>query len=128
MCNSFVNPSIISINPSQYCNSQKTTNCYSRIFEWDKKILIPGDSPSFLEKIWLSRISKQIQILLLGHHGSSTSTSDYLLQKLSHINIAISSARRKKYGHPTLKIQSKLKQYFIPLLSTEEWGSIIIEL
>lgn len=127
-CKSFHSLLLFSINPSIHCKSQRSTNCFSRIFEWDKRILIPGDSPSFLEKIWASKISDQIQILLLGHHGSSTSTSNYLLQTLSRINLAISSSRKKKYGHPSMRVQNSLKQHYIPLLTTEEWGTLIIEL
>lgn len=102
----------------------KRSNDASQIF-LSQKFLFPGDSPARLEKIWIHRIPKdQPQILILGHHGSKTSTSDELLEHFSSLKIAVASSRMKKYGHPHPETLRKLRKRKIPILLTEEWGNI----
>lgn len=110
--------------------SEKSANHASRVFVWKNQWLFPGDSPQTEEKKWLGQIPdpEKIRILLLGHHGSQTSTSEVLLNSLSGLRLAIASARRKVYGHPHPKVTERLARKRIPLLRTEEWGHLIFEL
>jgi beta-lactamase superfamily II metal-dependent hydrolase len=86
-------------------------------------ILVSGDSPQRAEKIWAVDLPRGIDKYILGHHGSRTSTSDYLLRQLPQLNFAISSARKKRYGHPHIEVIRKLHEQNVPLLQTEKWGS-----
>lgn len=87
--------------------------------------LLPGDSPRKQEKIWSQKKHLQnIQFLLLGHHGSHTSTSEDLLRKLPRLQMAISSARFQKHGHPHPQVQGRLHVHKVALLKTEDWGNI----
>lgn len=110
-------------------NLNSTTNASSRVISW-RGILIPGDSPIDQEKLWLKAITQveRTRILILGHHGSQTSTGKDLLKKLAHVQLAIASSRHQRYGHPHLKVQVALGKHGIPLLTTEEWGTIRLEL
>lgn len=108
-----------------YNFSHKNKNSSSAVF-LKNNILVPGDSPLSEEKKWLSLIKKPVSILILGHHGSKTSTSDQLLDRLVDLKMAIVSSRHKKYGHPHRNIIHKLKKYTVPLLKTEDWGSIYL--
>jgi competence protein ComEC len=91
------------------------------------KILIPGDSTSKQEKTWAQTVDPSVRYLILGHHGSKTSTSEVLLMKLPNLIQAFASARKLKYGHPHPEVVRKLTKYRIPLLTTEDWGSIVIK-
>lgn len=106
-----------------------TTNASSRVVFW-QNILIPGDSPIDQEKLWLKAIKRVAgtRILILGHHGSQTSTGKDLLKKLAQVRLAVASSRHQRYGHPHLKVQVALSKRGIPLLTTEEWGTIRVEL
>ncbi|MGZ3769493.1 MAG: hydrolase [Bdellovibrio sp.] len=106
---------------------QKDSNSLSQVVKINET-LIPGDSPVTQEKIW-SRLNwiKSSRVLILGHHGSKTSTSTELLQSLPYLKMSISSARWKRYHHPDASIEARLQHYRIPLLKTEEWGNIWIE-
>lgn len=107
----------------------KDSNDLSHVLLLQKKILIPGDSPKKQEKIWSQHPSlKTVRWLLLGHHGSRTSTSAELLGKLPHLKIAIASARFKKYGHPHGEVLVRLKNQKVPVLRTEDWGHLWFEL
>jgi competence protein ComEC len=90
------------------------------------KMLIPGDAPSAQEKLWNYSKIWDARILILGHHGSKTSSSEFLLTQLGHLKLAIASARKLKYGHPHQIIINRLKNHSIPLLTTQDWGSIAI--
>jgi competence protein ComEC len=103
----------------------RSNNHDSHVFEISKPlVLIPGDSTIDEEKLWSSRLSPRIQGLVLGHHGSYTSTSDELLRRLPNLRWAVASQRFERYGHPHRKIVSRLRARKIPLLRTEDWGSL----
>lgn len=106
----------------------KKTNDLSRIFMLRDSILFPGDSPIAQEKYWSRQINKQIQILILGHHGSRTSTGKDLLADLSPNTVAIASAKKAKYGHPHPEVERRLREKNLRVLSTENWGNIWIEI
>ncbi len=93
-----------------------------------ENFLIPGDSPSQKEKLWVKNIPVQneIEILILGHHGSQTSNSEILLSKLTQLKMAIASSRFKKYGHPHKKVVDRLKAHRLNVIRTEDWGTIMI--
>ena len=111
-----------------YQKEHKSSNGSSIVYAYDK-LLFPGDSGSQQEKHWSkhSYINK-IEILVLGHHGSKTSTSDLLLTKLPKLKYAISSARYAKYRHPHNSVLARLNLHKIIVLKTEDWGNIIFEL
>ncbi len=89
-------------------------------------ILIPGDSPSKMEKTWATHTPKKIKILILGHHGSQTSTSKHLLNQLKHLQLGLASSRRSRYGHPHPAVKERLNKISVPLLATSEWGTLKI--
>ena len=102
----------------------KTSNDFS-IVSLEEQFLMPGDSPIKQEKIW-SRLMKihNVRVLILGHHGSRTSTGEELLQQLPRLKLAVASARLSKYGHPHSETLLRLRKNKTPVLKTEDWGSI----
>ena len=112
--------------------SRKTSNLASRIFSVANQVLISGDSPSRAEKVWVPHLTdeqtRSLTILVLGHHGSRTSTSEALLDHLPHLRLAIASARRHRYGHPHAETIERLRLHGIPILSTDNWGSVVLQL
>ena len=114
----------INYNKSKFTNK----NNQSRVFIVDKKILITGDSERKSEKLWTPKLNTNSYLYLMGHHGSRTSGSEPLIQKLKVGSIAIASARRKKYSHPAPKSIRSLRAKKIPSLLTEDWGSILFEM
>lgn len=94
----------------------------------DHQALLPGDSPKNMEQRWASELKKiqTAKFLVLGHHGSRTSTSPLLLNRLPQLKLAIASARKRRYGHPHRETIDLLRSRRIPLLTTEEWGTIQI--
>lgn len=107
----------------------RSTNSLSRILNFES-LLTCGDSTKKEERFWIKKIKNpdNIKYLVLGHHGSKTSTSDQLLDSLTNIKMAIASARFRKYRHPHYEVVARLRNRKIPLLKTEVWGNIHIGL
>ncbi len=74
------------------------------------KILFTGDSGIEEEKIFAQRAGT-IDILKVGHHGSKTSTSEYLLSTIKPKIVLISSGEKNSYGHPHKQVVDLLKRY-----------------
>lgn len=66
-------------------------------------------------------------VLKLGHHGSSTSTSDYFLGKVNPSIGVISCGKNNKYGHPHKEVRNLLEKYNIMIFRTDEQGSIVLK-
>lgn len=117
--------------PYRYWNGAtgKNANASSRVVSW-RGILLPGDSSRDQERIWTDRLPgvAAARILVLGHHGSATATGLDLLRTATHLRFAIASARFKRYGHPHARVRADLLKRGIPLLLTEDWGTIRIRL
>lgn len=117
------------VNPSKASLSKVASidpNKLSQFFHSDRW-LITGDAPQALEKEWLTHtddeVEQRITRLILGHHGSKTSTSPELLNHLSHLRQCISSSREKKYGHPHPDVRQRLLSH-CSLIRTEDWNHI----
>ncbi len=105
--------------------SVRTSNDSSSVISMNG-ILVPGDSTKSAEKQWAFALPHILatKILLLGHHGSRTSTSGLLLSRMPLLKMAVASARRRRYGHPHEEVKIILRDYRVPLLNTEDWGNI----
>jgi competence protein ComEC len=105
------------------------SNDLSHVLLMQNKYLIPGDSTKQAEKAWATVPElASTKWLLLGHHGSRTSTSEELLQRLPRLKVAVASARFRKYGHPHAEVIARLRRHHVPLLRTEDWGHLIFQL
>jgi len=103
----------------------KTANGASRVF-LHRGVLFPGDPGTAQEKFWIHGLAGRfVRGLMLGHHGSKTSTSALLLSKLGPLKFAIASARSRVYGHPHRIVRERLKERGISLIPTEDWGNLI---
>jgi competence protein ComEC len=65
------------------------------------------------------------EILKIGHHGSSTSTSKKLLENVNPLLALISVAKKNKFRHPSPKTLEKLKRFGIKIYKTSHEGAII---
>lgn len=88
--------------------------------------LITGDAPGYLERLFLASYAvPDIECLIVGHHGSAGSTTDFLLDALTP-ETAVISVGENSYGHPTPEVLERLQSRGIPVLRTDEDGSITV--
>jgi competence protein ComEC len=114
------------VSLQQWSPTEARTSNDTSTVSLDQGFLMPGDSPIGKEKIWSVEMKRlqTVRVLILGHHGSRTSTGKFLLDHLPNLKIAVSSARMKKYGHPHKETLQRLAKNKTPVLKTEDWGSI----
>jgi len=65
-------------------------------------------------------------ILVLGHHGANTSTSEKWLQAVKPQMAFYQAGEDNTYGHPHPEVIERVEQYEIPVYGTDELGTISI--
>lgn len=85
--------------------------------------LFTGDAETENEKTitW-----PQTDILKVGHHGSTTSTSKNFLKQIKPKYAIISVGKDNDYGHPNEKILERLENADVEIFRTDECGTIEI--
>jgi competence protein ComEC len=88
---------------------------------------LSGDLPSNIEEYLVTTEEERLHanVLKLGHHGSRTSSSLSWLTAV-HPDIAVASlGLNNRYGHPHKEVLERLDSLHIPLLRTDQEGTII---
>ena len=91
----------------------------------DVDVLLTGDAEMKAEKDYVEYIY-DMDILKMGHHGSSTSSSDNLLDIMKPELALISCGTDNDYGHPHKETIEKLNKRNIPMYRTDLSGDLII--
>lgn len=91
------------------------------------RFIFTGDADKKSEKEMIeSGAQLQATFLQLGHHGSSTSTSEEFLQAVRPEVAIYSAGTGNSYGHPHEEVVSLIKKSGIALYGTDVDGTIII--
>jgi competence protein ComEC len=107
-------------------NNKNNGSCVLMVTTNTKKILIPGDIDEKLEEelVGLYGDVLQADMLILGHHGSKTSSSAVWLDTVKP-NIAITSAGfLNQFNHPHPSVLDRLQSRAIRHHRTDHQGSI----
>jgi len=105
--------------------SKNDSSCVLLIVVHGVRILLTGDAGKDIEHQLLALYpSLQADILLLGHHGSQTSSSLRTLQQLKPTLALNSAGWQNPYRHPADSVKASLDLLQIPLWNTAESGAI----
>lgn len=100
------------------------TNDYSaviRIVYDDTSFIFMGDAEQYAEDLITGDVDSDV--LKVGHHGSSTSTGEAFLERVSPSYAVISCGLGNSYGHPHTETIEKLGG--IHVFRTDEMGTIV---
>ncbi len=92
-------------------------------------LLITGDAEEAAEMYALEHNTAALldcDILKVGHHGSSTSTTADFLEAVSPEICVISCGRNNSYGHPSNEVVSRIKEYGAVIRRTDTEGTVVI--
>lgn len=89
-------------------------------------MLLMGDATVETEDYLLLNYNLKVDIIKLGHHGSSTSSSERFLSKLKPKLALISVGKDNNFNHPSKEVLKRLKTLNIPYLTTINSGTITI--
>lgn len=129
------NISITFFSPEENYNDKsilENINNYSPIIKityLNNSIILTGDAEKEIEeKVIEKNYSLKADILKVGHHGSSTSTTEDFLNKVNPKIAIISVGKYNEYGHPAKETLDKLKKKNILIYRTDLDGNIVLEL
>lgn len=110
--------------------SYADVNNYSAVLKLTYKnssFLFTGDAEKLSEEEILSKgFNVKADVLKVGHHGSSTSSSYGFINAVSPKYGIISCGKDNEYGHPHRETLTTFKSFNIPLYITAESGNIEI--
>ena len=97
------------------------------LFQTEKcDTLITGDMSALRERLLLKRTRlPELEVLVVGHHGAKTSTSEELLEVTSPEVAIISVGEDNSYNHPAPEVLGRLKAAGCMIYRTDEWGDIV---
>lgn len=121
-----VNAVIIAPNSSEY----EELNNYSVVLKLDygnTGFLFTGDAEkeSEFEMLAQSRYQLKADVLKVGHHGSTSSTSEAFLKAVAPKYAVISVGKDSEYGHPAKETLKKLANEGIHYFRTDLQGTVI---
>lgn len=105
-------------------NNESSLAILYRYEDWD--MLITGDRTALAEKMLLERFDlPDLEVLVVGHHGSGTSTCAELLEA-THPEIGvISVGKDNRYGHPKQEVLDRLGEYGCRVYRTDQDGTVV---
>ena len=88
--------------------------------------MIMGDATKAVENdILKMNIDLKSNVILLGHHGSKTSSSKEFIEKVDPQLVVISVGEKNKYGHPDKEVLETCTQLFLPIHRTDLSGTLV---
>ncbi|MFD3158017.1 ComEC/Rec2 family competence protein [Haloimpatiens sp. FM7330] len=116
---------IVAPNSPEY----KDVNNYSIVMKLkfgNNSFIFTGDAEDISEdEILRTQLDISADVLKVGHHGSSSSTTDAFLAKVNPKYAVISCGKDNDYGHPHKPTMDKLKSKNIHVYRTDECGTIV---
>lgn len=91
----------------------------------NNSFLFTGDAEEKIEKLILNT-NIDADVLKVGHHGSSYSTSSSFLKAVNPKYAIISVGEENNYNHPNDSVIKKLNSNNIQIYCTDEVGSVIV--
>ena len=95
----------------------------------DNRFLFTGDMETAAENdmldFWEGKVDWKVDVLKVGHHGSSTSSGYRFVYETDPDYAIISCGKGNSYGHPHEEVVSRYNDAGIPMLRTDELGTIV---
>lgn len=110
-------------------SSYEDSNDYSIVIRLDfgsNSFMFTGDAEGISESEMISKgMDLDVDVLKIGHHGSSSSTTSSFLKATTPEYAVVSVGKGNDYGHPSSSAMSRLKASGIPVYRTDESGHIV---
>ena len=65
-------------------------------------------------------------VYIVNHHGSSTSSNDAFLDRVSPVYAVISCGKDNGYGHPSMETMQRLQNHNVSMFRTDRQGTVIL--
>ena len=111
-------------------------HAYSQVLKveyGDLSLILTGDATAESEQEILRRIRNgelkdpgEIDVLKLGHHGSSTSSSEEWLTYIRPRTALISCGKNNRYGHPHKEVMERISALGCEAFRNDRGGDVIV--
>ncbi len=91
---------------------------------FDETFLLTGDLEADAEASLVKEYDLEADVLKVGHHGSSTSTSDAFLEAVDPTYAVIEAGKNNRYGHPHYEVLDRLENDDVRVYRTDLDGDI----
>ncbi len=92
--------------------------------DWDA--LVTGDRTAYTEQLLVNRVAlPKLEVLVVGHHGSDTSTCRELLQACQPQAAVISVGEDNHFGHPAQSVLDRLAEFGCTVYRTDQAGTLV---
>ena len=105
-------------------------SCVLRVTAGGAALLVTGDLDTKGEESLVGKYGGNLysQVLVLGHHGSNSSSSGVFLNTVAPEYAVSSSGYGNAYKHPTEAVQNRVRAHGIKLLRTDLSGALVFGL
>lgn len=116
-------------NEPEYQSDKNDASCVLRVIAQGQAFLITGDLSSQYENELVKQYQDSLysQILVLGHHGSKTSSSENFLDAVSPQYAIISNGFMNAYNHPHNVVMRRIERREIKTFRTDFQGALIFD-
>lgn len=116
------------LGPTQSYAETNDTSIVVKLEYGETSFLFTGDMEVAAENdmldYWEGRMDWNVDVLKVGHHGSSTSSGYRFVYETDPEYAIISCGKDNSYGHPHEEVVSRYNDAGIPMLRTDELGTI----
>lgn len=119
-------PSTLTLYPPLGSGTSNEEGLFALCSNGDFDALITGDADAFVEKMLVKYYDvPDLELLVAGHHGSSGSTSEELLDALRP-ELVLISCGYNSYGHPAPETLERLARREVLTYRTDTMGTVSI--
>ena len=120
---------VVFLGPVKSYAETNDTSLVTRIQFFNHTFLFTGDMEVAAENDmldhWGDALEWNVDVLKVGHHGSSTSSGYRFVYETDPEYAIISCGKDNSYGHPHDEIVDRYKDAGVPMLRTDELGTIL---
>ena len=116
----FIHPSL------ELERSRNDQSCVLLVHNGVNSVLLTGDISKRVERRLLGRLST-VDVLVVAHHGSRTSSSYGFLKAVAPKKAIISAGYANRFGHPHSDVLKRINRYTNEIAITGDTGSVIWE-
>ena len=125
----YLDAELWSFRSAHHTQDNNDNSCVLAIKAAGWQTLLTGDIGHSVEAELLTfQPNLRTDLLLLGHHGSKSSSQLNFLSSIQPLLALNSAAANNAYGHPSTEVLGRLALLQIPLLNTAEQGAVRIEI
>ena len=115
------------ISPIGESSDANEMSAVVKVIYGNHSFLLTGDAGVETEKTWIQNgVNLQSTVLLVGHHGSDSSTSEAFITKVKP-TYAVIQVGKNSYGHPTSTILNRLTNNNVNIYRTDTDGTIVFK-